>query len=204
MTHPGWGTAWSGTAVPEEGLDHPEARRASHKRQLARRRRRIVRRLLVSGALVLAVVVAGAVWVGTDALHARGELKAAAGEVQKLQDEVLAGDRGAAAATLTSMQKHAATAQSDTRGPQWSAARVVPWFGANVRAVQTVSAVVDDLAVKALPALMDATSLADPATFVPVDGRVNLAPLVAAAPQVMAADAEVLAWSPPPLSTQRS
>jgi len=62
-----------------------------------------------------------------------------------------------------------------------------------VTAVQTVSDVIDGLAVDALPALMDATSLVDPTTLAPVNGRVNLAPLVKARPQVVAANAEVQA-----------
>jgi hypothetical protein len=41
---------------------------------------------------------------------------------------------------------------------------VLPWIGPNVKAVQTVSEVIDGLAVNALPTLMDATSLVDPTT----------------------------------------
>ena len=86
---------------------------------------------------------------------------------------------------------YAASAQAATHGPHWSAVRVLPWIGHNVTAVQTVSEVIDGLAVDALPALMDATSLVDPTTLVPVDGRVDLEPMVEAAPAVMAANAEV-------------
>ena len=57
---------------------------------------------------------------------------------------------------------YAASAQAATHGPHWSAVRVLPWIGHNVTAVQTVSEVIDSLAVDALPALMDATSLVDP------------------------------------------
>jgi hypothetical protein len=136
-------------------------------------------------------VIAVVAWVGVDALRARGELKAAATQVQLLQGQVVKGDRKAAAATLKSMQSYAAAASSRTHGPHWSAVRVLPWIGPNVTAVQTVSEVIDGLAVHALPALMDATSLVDPAKLAPVNGRVDLAPMIKAAPKVMAANGEV-------------
>jgi len=89
------------------------------------------------------------------------------------------------------MQDHAAKAQAGTHGLPWSAARVMPSLGLNVRAVQTVAEVIDGLATNALPTLMDATSLVDPTTLAPVDGRVDRKQLVKAAPKVVAAYAEV-------------
>jgi len=137
------------------------------------------------------MVTAAVVWVGVDALNARGELKAAASQVHVLQGRVEKGDRTGAKVTLTSLQAHAAAAQAKTHGPQWSVVRTLPWVGTNVRAVQTVSEVIDGLAVNALPTLMDATSLVDPTTLAPVNGRVDLKPLVKAAPKVVAANSEV-------------
>jgi len=189
MTHPGWGTEWHAAALPEENPDEIAADRAM--RRLKRRRRRILRVSLLAVGLPLAVVIAGVAWVGVDAVHARGELKTAASQVQVLQGQVVKGDRKAAAVTLKSLQTYAASAREDTHGPHWSAARVLPWLGPNVTAVQTVSEVIDGLAVDALPTLMDATSLVDPTTLAPVNGRVDLAPLVKAAPEVIAANAEV-------------
>ena len=156
-----------------------------------RRRRSTVRRVLLTVALLLVVVIAGVAWVGVDAIRARGELKAAAAQIQVLRGQVVKGDRTAAVATLRSLQNHAAAANAGTHGPHWSAVRMLPRLGPNLRAVQTVSEVIDGLALHALPALMDATSLVDPKTLAPVDGRVDLKPLVKAAPQVVAADAEV-------------
>jgi hypothetical protein len=150
-----------------------------------------LRRLLFILTLLLAVVTAAVVWVGVDALKARGELKAAATQVHVLQGQVEKGDRRGAKVTLKSLQAHAAAAQAQTDGPQWSVVRALPWVGPNVRAVQTVSEVIDGLAVNALPTLMDATSLVDPTTLAPVNGRVDLKPLVRAEPKVVAANSEV-------------
>lgn len=189
VTHPGTGTEGSAAGVPDDGPDQPDVHRRVRQRQ--RSRGRTLRRVLFFVTLLLAVVIAGVAWVGVDALRARGELKAAATQVHLLQGQVEKGDRKEAAATLASPQKHAAAAQARTHGPQWSVVRTLPWVGTNVKAVQTVSEVIDGLAVKALPTLMDATSLVDPTTLAPVNGRVNLAPLVKAAPEVVAANAEV-------------
>ena len=150
-----------------------------------------LRRLLFILTLLLAVVTAVVVWVGVDALKARGELKAAATQVHVLQGQVEKGDRTGAKVTLKSLQAHAAAAQAQTDGPQWSVVRALPWIGPNVRAVQTVSEVIDGLAVNALPTLMDATSLVDPTTLAPVNGRVDLKPLMKAEPKVVAANTEV-------------
>ncbi len=146
--------------------------------------------VLVGVGLLLVLLGWGA-WLGVDGLRARSELLAGARLVTTLQDQVLAGDRDAATATLTALQGHADEAQDRTHGPHWSAARVLPWVGDDVRAVQTVAEVVDSLATDALPGLMDATELVDPARLAPTDGRVDLAPLQAAAPVVVAADATV-------------
>ncbi len=193
MSHAGWGAKWSAAAIPEESPDEPDAERTMRHLKRHRRhvRRRILRRGLLVVSLLLVLAIAGVVWVGVDALRARGELKAAAGQVQTLQSQVEKGDRKAAAVTLASLQDHAAEARAATHGRHWSAVRTLPWLGPNVTAVQAVSEVIDGLAVDALPSLMDATKLVDPTTLAPVDGRVELAPLVKAAPQVMAANKEV-------------
>ena len=189
MADRGRGTARAVSEVPEEGPDGPRAKQQRH----GRRRRRSVRRILVVLGLLVVAVIAGLVWVGVDALAARDELKAAATQVHVLQGQVEQGDRQGAAATMTSLQEHSGAALERTHGWNWSAVRGLPRIGANVRAVQTVSEVIDGLAVDALPALMDATSLVDPTTLAPVDGRVDLAPLKKAAPKVVAANTEVQA-----------
>jgi hypothetical protein len=144
-------------------------------------------------ALLLVVLFAAVAWIGVDALHARADLKAAAGQVRVLQSQVAKGDKKAAAVTLTSLQRHAASARASTHGPQWTAGRALPWLGPNIAAVQTVSEVIDGLAKNAMPSLINATSLVDPRTLAPVDGRIDLAPLVKAAPGVEDADAQVQA-----------
>jgi len=191
VTNPEWGTERSSAAVPGEGPEPLEVKPTVWRRRRSHRRRRILRRVLFAFTLLLAVATVAVVWVGADALKARSELKAAAAQVHVLQGQVEKGDRKAAKVTLASLQAHAAVAQAKTHGPAWSAVGALPWIGPNVSAVQTVSEVIDGLAVNALPTLMDATSVVDPTTLAPVKGRVDLKPLVKAAPKVVAANTEM-------------
>ena len=53
--------------------------------------------------------------------------------------------------------------------------------------------VIDTLSADALPSLIDATEVVDPAALAPVDGRVDLAPMQEAAPVVVTANDQVVA-----------
>lgn len=185
MTHPDWGDAWSAQVVPEQT---PPVE--------PRWRRRVVldRRAVLGavGALVLLGLV-GVGWLVADVLAARSALLAARDEVVTLQEQATAGDVESARATVARLQEDAATARTRTRGPVWSLAGVLPWVGDQTGAVQVVADVVDNLAQHGLPPLVDAVALVDPAALAPVDGRVDLDPLRAAAPQVVGADTAVQA-----------
>lgn len=195
MTDPGWGDAWSVAALPR---DPP--RRTGSDDELHRLHRRAVwrrgGRWLLGALGVMAVLLAGcAGWVAVDALAARGELAAAAQDVDRLRDEVETGQGAQSGATVASLQERAAAARDATTGVQWSVVGALPWVGRNLRAVQTVSAVVDDLATNALPELVAAAAVIDPAAVAPADGQFDVEPLRAAAPGVVAADASVRAAS---------
>lgn len=183
--------AGRGAPAPDGAADLQGLRQPGENGVRDRRTRRTLRRVLLALLLLLVAAVAVVAWVGIDALRARGELTAAAAQVKVLQAQVEKGDRKGAASTLTALQAHASAARSSTHGPQWSVVRAVPWLGPNIAAVQTVSEVVDGLAVNALPTLMDATALVDPTTLVLDDGRVDVQALARAAPAVVAADGEV-------------
>lgn len=190
MTHPEPGTGQSATATSEDGTAEALDQAVGQDRPGGHRPQNL-RRVLLAVALLVVVLAAAVVWVGVDGLRARAELTAAGSQVKVLQGQVEVGDRQQAAATLRSLQEHSGAANQMTHGPHWWVVRTLPWVGPNVGAVQTVSEVIDGLATGALPALMDATSLVDPKTLAPVNGRVNLAPLLKAAPTVIAADVEV-------------
>lgn len=147
-------------------------------------RRRALWWVLVAVLLVLA---GWAAWLGTDAVRANRELRAAAGLVSTLQEQVMAGDHDAVDARLGEVQQRAAAAYDATRGPHWSAARVLPWVGNDIAVVQTAAEIVNTLATDVLPDLAEVAVTVEPAALVPQDGRVDLAPLVAAQPVVVGA-----------------
>lgn len=190
MTHPGWGDDWNAQSVPE-APEHPETVRRRRTSYLRARRRRNLRRVLVGCAVTLVVVVGLGAWLALDAKRAADALQAAKVDVQDLQEQVRAGDSDAADATLLQLQAHSSTAALATSGPLWTLAGSLPWVGQNVDAVQTVAQAVDDLAQRALPSLMQASTLVDPGALAPVNGRVDLAPLQEAAPGIVAADEAV-------------
>ena len=167
----------------------PDGRPRHARRQ--RDGRRVGRWIGVTVGVLVIVVLAVAAWLALDAVRARQELQASAGLVADLEEHVRAGDRAAADAALDDLQQRSARAVDATTGPHWTLAAAMPWAGPNVDAVRTVADVVDGLATQALPGLMDATALVDPAALAPVGGRVDLAPLQAAAPVVVAADEEI-------------
>lgn len=159
---------------------------AADDRRLGRRRPRAA---AVGAVLLLLLgVAAWAGWLGLDARQARADLGSAATAVAHLRVQVLTGDRTGARATLVALQADATSAQSRTHGPHWTVAGALPGVGATVSAVQTVSEVVTDLALDALPGLLTATALTDPAGLALVDGRVDLAAFTRTAPGVVAAD----------------
>lgn len=139
----------------------------------------------------LALLVAGASWILMDLRTVRAELLQAAQHVAFLRADVVADDDAAAATDLAGLREHAAAAHEATQGPHWAFAERLPWVGTNVDAVQTAAAVIDDLADGPARTLLDALELAEPARLVPVEGRVDLAPFVAATPSVAQADAAV-------------
>ena len=155
-----------------------------------RRRRNVkVAALVVGGLLtVLALLVA---WVALDAARARGALAQAAQGVATLQADAVAGRTDQLDRSVADLQRHATDARDATAGAHWSLAARLPGIGPTVEAVATMATVVDRLAQGPLPRLADVVEVADPATFAPEGGRVDLGPLQDAAPDVQRADQSV-------------
>ncbi|ROR73336.1 uncharacterized protein DUF4012 [Bogoriella caseilytica] len=145
---------------------------------------------LAAGLLVVVVIAIGAL-LALDARTAYRELGAAEREVSELQREALEHDREDVDRLAASIQQRTSTARDSLNGPHWRLAAYLPWAGENVRAVQNLTATVDDLAHRALGDLVDAVWAVDPANLAPQDGRIDVAPIAEVAPQVVAADAEL-------------
>lgn len=220
MTHPGWGDKWADAPVfppagspsesthtgkssgenakvlplrrpappaPAPWTKPPLPRRVFWTRR--RRQRLKVATLVVGGLLVaLALLIA---WVALDAARARGALAQAAQGVATLRADAVAGRTDQLDSTVTDLQGHAADARDATDGAHWSLVGRLPGIGPTVDAVVTMATVVDGLAQGPLPRLADVVEVADPATFAPRGGRVDLGPLEDAAPDVERADQSV-------------
>lgn len=144
-------------------------------------------------APVLAVltVVAWGGWLTVDAADARRETGAAVDLVATMQRQALAGEHDDVATGVDAVLAHAAAARTATRGPHWSAARVLPWLGNDVAVVQTGIDVMETLAVDVLPDLAEIAAAVEPSGFVPRDGRVDVQPLIDVQPLVVTASHRV-------------
>ncbi|WP_129788034.1 DUF4012 domain-containing protein [Promicromonospora panici] len=142
-------------------------------------------------AVLLLVLTLLIVWVAVDAARARDSLEQAAKGVATLQADAVAGRTEQLDVTVADLQKHAADARDATDGPHWSFVSRLPGVGPTAGALATMATVVDGLAHGPLPRLAEVIEVADPASFAPKGGHVDLAPLQDAAPDVERADESV-------------
>ncbi|HYI33697.1 MAG TPA: DUF4012 domain-containing protein [Glaciibacter sp.] len=135
------------------------------------------------------VLVVGAAWVGTRALLARDELQSAVPLATRIQDQVVAGDADGATATAADLRRRAGNAADLTSDPVWRAAEVVPLLGPNLTAVRELAAVADDISRRAVTPLTQIAGTVDLDSVKPVQGIIDVQPLVEAQPQIAAASA---------------
>lgn len=138
-----------------------------------RNRRRFWIWLSVCVALIVLVVgvVFAAIQIFERAMNTRTHLEAAMGEVQGVQQSILAQDTAVAAEASARLSAETSAAVASTQGRLWSLAEHVPWIGANLAAVRQVAEVTDDLAADVVA---PATKL-DLSTLAPRDGRIDVA-----------------------------
>ncbi|MFB2555275.1 DUF4012 domain-containing protein [Herbiconiux liangxiaofengii] len=132
-------------------------------------------------------VVAVAAWVGIRGYLAAGELQAAVPLASKVQSQVADGEIEAAKTSAAALVDHSRSAHELTGDPIWRVSELVPWVGGNLRAVREAAEVTDTVAREAVfPLVSDVAELgAD--SFKPVNGVIDLGPIVAAQPTVSSA-----------------
>lgn len=135
--------------------------------------------------VLLGLAVAG--WLAWRAQQVADALEGAVPVMSELRQDLAAGDVEAATARLPRLRAAAETATAATEDPVWRAAERMPWVGRQVTAVSDVTRAFDLLARDAVPALAQAGAGLDAQALRPVDGRLDLSPLVAAAPQLRSA-----------------
>jgi hypothetical protein len=172
--------------VPDSSTEITGVR--SHLRALLRTRRR---RAVLAAAVVLVLLAVLGLRLLVVAGSAAGHLQRAATLVGTLERSLRAGDLTAARRTTADLRRQTGAARADTRGIAWGLGTAAPVAGDDMTAVGAVARIVDDLANRVLPPLLDAAGGLQ-STFAGHDPR-GLAAVTAAAPKLAAAGALVRA-----------
>ena len=149
--------------------------------------RRRARGIAIGVGVVLLLLVAAVAWVGFRALGAKDSLEKAQSLIGQLQDTV-ATDPAGAPKLASRIEHETGRSRELTSDVVWRAAEVVPVLGKNLTVVRELAASVDDVAAGVITPLAAVAPGLDPADLKPVDGRIDLAPLVAATAPVQRAD----------------
>lgn len=139
----------------------------------------------------MTLVVGAGAWVGVRGYLAKGELESALPLASQLKSQVTSGDALGAEASASKLASHASEAASLTSDPIWRAAEVIPWAGQNLTVMRELSSTVDSVSrfgIAPLTSLAGSIGLSD---FKPVDGRVDLEPLLDAQPVLAKSAASV-------------
>jgi hypothetical protein len=140
-------------------------------------RRRIIWTIVLLVLVALGIFASQAVTASRSLLDARqsGEL---------LQQRIRAGDFDGAARALGDLRARAHRAKDSTDGVLWDAGRHVPFVGRNVRAVQTVSEVLDTATRENAPIALELSKAVSEGRFRPQDQRIDLAEVERLTPDV--------------------
>ena len=124
-------------------------------RVLRKSRKRTRFRALVAVGVAFVLVATAVTWVGVRGWRAAGHLRAAAQDFATLKQQVTAGDAKDARTTLAKLQREVRAAHDDTGDPAWAVATGLPWVGDDLRAARTIAKVLDDVASRGLPPIID-------------------------------------------------
>lgn len=177
-------------------IDEPATPHASHDdndgdvepgARPARRSHRTAKRVVGGILIVLAVLFVAACWLVYRGLQAEESLMSAKGVFTDLKTQLDAGNTTQIEAKLPQAQEDLATARRATNDPVWRVAEIIPGLGPNLTAIRVVSVSLDDVTRDALPAVVQLNDVLTAPNVRAADGRIDLAPFIAAGPTVIAA-----------------
>ena len=142
-------------------------------------------RWIVLGFVI--VVVGSVAWIGIRGYLASQHLQTAVGLAAEVQGSLTSNDEATVGAARE-LQAEVRSAVDLTSDPVWRVAEVVPFIGDDLRAVRQVSGVLSTVADDAVVPVAEVASTVDVESFKPVDGALDLQPLVDAQPAVDRAD----------------
>lgn len=140
-------------------------------------------------AVVVFILLLVGAWVGIRGWLAKNALESALPAAKQVQTAVVAGDVATAKAAAKTLRTHAAQAESLTGDPVWRLAEFVPLLGSNLTAVRVSAASTDTLASEVIDPLVGVAGQVDPRAIKPVGQKIDLAPIEAAKPVVVKAQA---------------
>ncbi|QNE44939.1 DUF4012 domain-containing protein [Frigoribacterium sp. NBH87] len=148
-------------------------------------------RFLVLGILLLLVLVVS--WVGVRGYLASQHLQKAASLADSLQTQVVNSDGSSALATARGLRDEVRAARDLTSDPVWRSVEVLPGAGDDMRAVRQVAEVLSAVSEDVVLPVAGIAHTVGPESFRPIDGAIDLAPLLRVQPAVGAADASLKA-----------
>jgi hypothetical protein len=131
-----------------------------------------------------AVVIAAVAWVGIRGAMAVNELQQATPLAEQVRHNIETADGAAAALSGEKLARHAGAAAALTSDVVWRAFEFVPLLGPNLTVIRELAGTVDDVAKGAILPLSTLAGTIQPRDFSPVDGRINVQPLIDAQPAV--------------------
>lgn len=156
-------------------------------RPTSNRRRRFAYRLGISLLALALVSGAAAGLLAYQVATVRTQLEKALGLVPQLRSQVENGNILDAQRTFAEIDRATSPARETVTGPAWKAASAIPFLGANFGAVTEVAVSADDVMTMAVAPLLETYSSLNWGDLSPKEGRVELAPLIEAAPNITAA-----------------
>lgn len=117
-------------------------------------------------------------WLGVSALTVKGSLEEAQSLVATIKTQATSMDFRGVDDTSQKLSKATQTAVDHAHGPIWRIAEYVPVAGQNLTAVRQLAEAVDTIAQDAVTPLAGVASTLSIDSLKPVDGRINLEPLI--------------------------
>jgi len=142
---------------------------------------------------VVLVLIASVAWIAIRGLMAKSELEASVALASTIQKQIVAGDTTGGNNTFVRLSKRLNSARELTSDPIWRAGEIIPGIGPNLAAMRELAAVADDVSQKAIGPLTRLAESIKLSGFKPVNGSIDLAPLVKAQPQIASATAALIA-----------
>ena len=135
------------------------------------------------GALVLLVALGAALGVAgyrlyKQALQVKDHEMAAVETVKQVKDITNTMDPATLPKIIKPMQQHTSAARAIAHGGLWKLAAMVPVYGDDIRAVQGMTEVADDLASKTLPKISDTLITVMSSDLSADDSQINMQPIL--------------------------